>query len=636
MIMLRKDTQAEIRILLAPLSVVMIAYAVSLGIRQWLWREANDLVFFVGVPFLAAYSFGYEFQNKTISLLLSQPVDRMAFWWQKSRLSGIAVLIASVPYLLYVIENSYGRFAPARWYNVLHNGSNVIFYVLMITCSAAFWTFVTRSIVGATALNLIGVVLVTMGIELLGWNTNFVAAFCIQLAYAVLTIWLGRRIFAVFEVTGDAQGTDFLTASGWMPSGMTSWLHCRPNQLYLNLIRKDLGMLKPVWAVAGLFVLGWLALGVWFLNVSDEIRAHGLPLGLYSMLYAAFMIATTLTAGAISLGEERNSGIHSWHLTLPISAGLHWLIKLVMALAVSAICLLLIPTSIFAGKHFLGSEYPRLFDPLSVDSLGMPFAICVFGFWCSSMVRGMMRAVLFFIPSAGAILAVAAAGNWFSRQGAVLIQSSLQHRIARFQLNPFTYSFDVPYEVYRISLFLLPIVLLCVGSMQSFRWFHRQIPDSMSWAAKRLMPLCISALLALLPSSVLGGFSGWPGVYLVSDVVRALQFPLRAALAYPEAPSSVQVALGEPDQSLDTYHISPGEDTRAWLNGATLSLSRDWSDNDPGKPPSSTALLPYTLRIHLLHGTNCTFKLIYDRHNLRFAPVQSRSDWRNQCALTPP
>src|SRR5215471_16792216 len=115
-------TRTEIRILAAPWAVVMIACFASLAIRNWF----GDLVFLAGVPFLAAYSWGYEFQNRTVSLLLSQPTDRMKLWRQKSQLSVIAVLIATIPYVLYTIDRSYNRqfAAPDLWYSVLQNVSN--------------------------------------------------------------------------------------------------------------------------------------------------------------------------------------------------------------------------------------------------------------------------------------------------------------------------------------------------------------------------------------------------------------------------------------------------------------------------------------------------------------------------------
>src|SRR6516165_585012 len=47
--------------------------------------------FFAGIPLLAVLSFGNEFQYKTISLLLTQPVSRQQVWREK-----LVVMLAAV------------------------------------------------------------------------------------------------------------------------------------------------------------------------------------------------------------------------------------------------------------------------------------------------------------------------------------------------------------------------------------------------------------------------------------------------------------------------------------------------------------------------------------------------------------
>jgi len=378
-----------------------------------------------------------------------------------------------------------------------------------------------------------------------------------------------------------------------------------------------------------------MALGIWFVNSSDNIRTGALPLVMYSMLYAAFVIATPLTAGAISLGEERQSGIHSWHLTLPVSGGNQWLIKLTMAFLISAVCLLLIPATMAAGGYFLGSDYSRMFGRLVVTFVWIPIAICAFSFWCSSVVKGTMRAILFFIPAAGIILAVAATESWVARSSADLVQSSLQHWIAQFQLNPFTLNLTRPFVPYRMNQFMLPVVLLGVGLTQSYRWFHRQIPDSISWTLDRLRFLCIATVLAVLPQIVFESITNRPSVFLISDVVGALYY-VQPVMASPQVPPSIQMTVDDfprlrPAQSTGMYYPLPGlisDDTRTWLRGATLSLSQDEAARERSNVPAS--VLRYTLQIHLAHGTNCTFKLVYYPRDSLFGMAEGlhRSDCR--------
>src|ERR1043165_492192 len=52
---------------------------------------------FGGIPFLAALSLGGEFQQRTISLLLGQPIGRMQIWKEK-QLVLVVALLAAIPF----------------------------------------------------------------------------------------------------------------------------------------------------------------------------------------------------------------------------------------------------------------------------------------------------------------------------------------------------------------------------------------------------------------------------------------------------------------------------------------------------------------------------------------------------------
>src|SRR3954462_16028772 len=52
----------------------------------------------MGLAVLATVSLGNEFQNRTFSLLLSQPVDRMEIWREKWVVMMMAVLSAAAVY----------------------------------------------------------------------------------------------------------------------------------------------------------------------------------------------------------------------------------------------------------------------------------------------------------------------------------------------------------------------------------------------------------------------------------------------------------------------------------------------------------------------------------------------------------
>ena len=64
------------------------------------WLRYSGLAFLLGIPLLATLPFGNEFQNRTFSLLLSQPVSRMEIWREKLSVTVIAVLSAVLVFSL--------------------------------------------------------------------------------------------------------------------------------------------------------------------------------------------------------------------------------------------------------------------------------------------------------------------------------------------------------------------------------------------------------------------------------------------------------------------------------------------------------------------------------------------------------
>jgi ABC-type transport system involved in multi-copper enzyme maturation permease subunit len=102
--------------------------------------------FFGGILLLATLSFGNEFQHRTLSLLLSQPVDRMEIWREKLSVTIVVVLSAALVFY-------YG------WRSVLQQDPQLrVFagvYVISAIASATLWTLFARSTLGGIALNIL-------------------------------------------------------------------------------------------------------------------------------------------------------------------------------------------------------------------------------------------------------------------------------------------------------------------------------------------------------------------------------------------------------------------------------------------------------------------------------------------------
>src|SRR5262249_54109014 len=162
-----------------------------------------------------ALSFGNEFQQRTISLLLSQPVDRMRIWTAKW-----AVLISAVLSSVIVYSVGDGVFSQAGFPDVVFAGACLI----IALCSGTFWTLVARSTIGGLVFTLMeSVVIVLLGglvVALMGPQPSPAAA-RIALSvgvvavffYSSLMLWLGRWKLTRFQATGGLASDDLMMSS---------------------------------------------------------------------------------------------------------------------------------------------------------------------------------------------------------------------------------------------------------------------------------------------------------------------------------------------------------------------------------------------------------------------------------------
>jgi hypothetical protein len=90
-------------------------------------------------------------------------------------------------------------------------------------------------------------------------NTIVISSVAIS-CYAGVMLWLGWRTLARFQATGGMGGDDLLMADpNVMPGAWARWLRSRSSGVVLNLIRKELRLLRPVWLFSLLAAVCWLA-----------------------------------------------------------------------------------------------------------------------------------------------------------------------------------------------------------------------------------------------------------------------------------------------------------------------------------------------------------------------------------------
>ncbi|MBE3076003.1 MAG: hypothetical protein IMZ75_13845, partial [Actinobacteria bacterium] len=129
---MRTRVLKECRSLLLPAGLVLGATVVSMPLstgdnvfrgQQTLAIQLAVLGFFFGTAFLVASSFGAEFQQRTIVLLLTQPISRARIWIEKW------LVLVGVIAALAAIELATLQFGPLAREGAVARGA---FYVLMM------------------------------------------------------------------------------------------------------------------------------------------------------------------------------------------------------------------------------------------------------------------------------------------------------------------------------------------------------------------------------------------------------------------------------------------------------------------------------------------------------------------------
>jgi hypothetical protein len=204
----------EFRPLLLPACVAIIGSAV---------RPSNDFVAmlgslacFGGFALLAAMAFGLEFQQRTLSLLLSQPVERWSLW--RAKLLVVCLVGVVVMLINWQVQELISNL-PALLLLLVWMG------LLATICSSGFWIQTTGSVFAGLALSVVNQLLVFGGLGLaIGDRHGFAISFpnaevLLPLVFATLLysgafLWLGRRFWTGTFVTIGIGALIFLMLCG--------------------------------------------------------------------------------------------------------------------------------------------------------------------------------------------------------------------------------------------------------------------------------------------------------------------------------------------------------------------------------------------------------------------------------------
>jgi len=515
----------EARPLLLPWCAVTVAALLPLVNRRDFTFSISMIGFWAGIPLLATLALGNEFQYRTLPLLLAQPVGRMEVWREKLRVTAVAVL--STVLVFFLVWRAVPNELDPQAFPFL--GA----WILGIFASATFWTLFTRSTLGGVVLN-VGIhtfVILTTWNHFVGplnepGNLSKVNASIVPilglvfLCYAGAMFWLGGRKLARFQVTGGMAGDDLLMAGpDVLPGALAEWFRCRPTGTVLNLIRKELRLLRPLWLITLLAIAGWTCL-----TMFGFVPKHGsttMPSAVAAATFGMGIISTLILAvlaGSLSLGEERTSGTHAWHLTLPVSVRSQWLVKLLMALLAGVVCAALLPELVLiAGGLLFGSPFKFLDLPIGMVWLLIVLLLSFASFWCACALNGTVRAATWVFPVMIAFSLAAAFGVWLG----IGLTRMLLSRFDFFTTFWFTNAVSNMNYVQYLSgegtdfkvtvanlmnsagtrsslvdaMLIVWIPTLLVAVIQSYRLFRKQAQDSISSVFRNLLPIAAMAFL---------------------------------------------------------------------------------------------------------------------------------------------
>jgi hypothetical protein len=358
------------------------------------------------------------------------------------------------------------------------------------------------------------------------------------------------------------------------------WLRCRPTGAVFNLIRKEIRLLRPVWLFMVLAAVGWTWLmAAWLPHHRTQPTNFVAAL----MIGMSCSLIISILAGSSSLGEERSSGTHAWHLTLPAPALLQWGVKLCMALFAGFVGAWLLP-ALIAGRFFFESYNSLEKAFYAFAALLLTFA----AFWCACAVKGTVRAVLWVFPVMIALYLAGEFGKWagpvfthlfFSRFDP-FANVKFAHAVSRFGSNVFSrlihaasnnMTDSVQAAFVLNATLLVPTLLYAV--IQSYQLFRTQLQDRALSVVRSLLPLAMTAFLCSLFSLAFYTFVGRaaqdPKLTALFETTQALQ-KFQSGVTKLDAAHPLQLTVE------DLAKASPlSKSTRRVLGNSYIMLALD-------------------------------------------------------------
>jgi hypothetical protein len=570
----------EFRVLLLPWSVaISAAFALPIVkiLAAWvhnihiggLVERLPGVCIFVACLVMAAMSFGVEIHNRTFGLMLVQPVERSRIWW--SKIFPLVVAYTSIGVAFIAGQSLAGTIWESSFES--WNGSGVFLFVALLAgvmCSSAFWTLLSRSIIGGMVLPLAVQALLAGIIAWFASGTStappeglefrlFMALGAGALVYCVLFLYLGWRKFSRLEWREGCIGESGIAV---LPAlRVKESRPAAPCGSWTSLLRKELRLHRPVFFLAALFVVCSLAaLGLKALRPAWEARFGDI----FGVILVIYLPLAWLLSGCISLGEEKRLGTWGWHLTLPVSGRRQWAVKISFALLIALALGILVPALIWPAARAPLYDFSIVWWDVPPALLALPVAVfaALLSFWSVTMFGTVARAVLFTFLGTGILLFGGSVMMQIGRE-TFLFQGFFSWLMVEFQLPPYDYFLSG--WIRKAGLCTGLSLLLALLLRQSYVYFRCE--PSRRVIARCSLILVISLFLPLWLSSDISY-----SISYLSPEIAALENNLGEAVS--TLPPSIKKDAMEKSRPVSFEEINRtgvlSPDARRWLRGTSI------------------------------------------------------------------
>jgi hypothetical protein len=345
----RLGVKKELRALAGPWAacVVMILALAALGSRHPSLVPLVVPTYIIGLTVLGAMSIGHEYTNRTLAVLLAQPMIRGHLLLLK--LTVLAAALATFAGLFTLLFWGDPHVAPL-WMIVglpVLCGLFAAPWLTMATRSATAGALFTMAIPGMcfTASALLYFLAYRRAPTA---DVETAVASTIALAFSAVGAVLGWRGFIRLEaMDGAAAG---VRMPEWLAARTASTAVAAASRRHgvWELLKKELRLQQLTLVVAALYVLSFLTVRwlqpyvvAWLAFSPDKIDDI---MGAVMFFYPFMIVMLT---GSLASAEERQLGTLEWQMLLPVAAWKQWAVKVGVVLALSLIVTLGAPSLFF-------------------------------------------------------------------------------------------------------------------------------------------------------------------------------------------------------------------------------------------------------------------------------------------------